>query len=99
MLVESFDSDSEMDEGFFTFDILIYFFFFVSRITTWIWLVRLERLSFNKLMQQFTVSPLSYSFKILIASALVVYVLIAYHLTKCICNVFVNVNTYQNTRR
>ena len=59
MLVGSFDSDSEMDEGFFTFDILIYFFIFVSRITTWIWLVRPERLSFNKCMQQFTVSPLS----------------------------------------
>ena len=40
-------SDSEMDEGFLTFDILIYFFIFVSMITTWIWLVRLERLSFN----------------------------------------------------
>ena len=39
-------SGKEMDEGFFTFDfhhadILAYFFFFVSRITTWIWLVRL----------------------------------------------------------
>ena len=51
-------SDSEMDECFFTFDILIYFFIFVSMITTWIWLVRLERLSFSKFMQQLTVSPL-----------------------------------------
>jgi hypothetical protein len=39
-------SGKEMDEGFFTFDfhhadILVYFFIFVSRITTWIWLVRL----------------------------------------------------------
>jgi hypothetical protein len=37
-------SGKELEEGFFTFDIhhadiLAYFFIFVSRITTWIWLV------------------------------------------------------------
>jgi hypothetical protein len=38
-------SDSEMGEGFFTFDILIYFFIFVSMITTWIWLATTHSLS------------------------------------------------------